>query len=110
MRFLIAYDIADPARLRRVARRLERLALRCQKSVFLFRGSREEVVAVLEGLAPLLDEEQDVVQAWLLSPNQPDGLVRGAPLPARPGGVVLGEDLRLFVGREGGNRTEEESS
>ena len=38
MHYLVAYDIADPRRLRRVARLMERRATRCQKSVFLFRG------------------------------------------------------------------------
>ena len=45
MSFLVAYDIADPKRLRRVARLLERYALRCQKSVFLFDGDETGVAA-----------------------------------------------------------------
>jgi CRISPR-associated endonuclease Cas2 len=109
MTFLIAYDIADPSRLRRVARYLERRAVRCQKSVFLFHGDREQVIGVLEGLAPLLVEDQDVVQAWLLNPNQPANLVRGTPMPVQPGGVVLGEHLRLFVERRARGRREEEN-
>ena len=62
MRYLIAYDIADPRRLRRVARLLERRALRCQKSVFLFRGDAVEVERVLDELAPLLDPAQDAAR------------------------------------------------
>jgi CRISPR-associated endonuclease Cas2 len=109
MTYLIAYDIADPTRLRRVARYLERRAVRCQKSVFLFRGGREQAAGLLDGLVPLLDAEQDVVQGWLLNPNQPDDMVRGTPTPVRPGGVVLGDRLRLFVERREWNSPEEES-
>jgi len=61
MLFLIAYDIANPGRLRRVARRLERHALRVQKSVFLFRGSEEELVLLLDDLNELIDADLDVV-------------------------------------------------
>lgn len=54
MDFLVAYDIADPKRLRRVARFLERHALRCQKSVFRFHGDESGVRRLLEGIRPLL--------------------------------------------------------
>src|SRR5207302_53333 len=47
MLYLVAYDVADPRRLRRVARVLERAALRVQKSVFLFRGEEAPLVALL---------------------------------------------------------------
>lgn len=42
MYFVIAYDISHPRRLRRVARLLERRAVRCQYSVFLFSGTADE--------------------------------------------------------------------
>lgn len=42
-RFLVAYDIASPRRLRRVARCLERQAIRTQKSVFLFQGTAAQL-------------------------------------------------------------------
>lgn len=45
MEFLIGYDVADPARLRRVARLLERRARRLQWSVFVFRGTVPEITA-----------------------------------------------------------------
>ena len=48
MPYIMAYDIADPGRLRRVARLLERHALRCQKSVFLFQADRPAVEALLD--------------------------------------------------------------
>src|SRR5438105_46367 len=99
MRFLIAYDIADPRRLQRVARFLERRALRCQKSVFLL--DAPDVIAVtglLEEMVPLLHLSQDCVQAWKLSKDQPrGGLIRGTAATLYPSGAVLHAGQALFV-------------
>ncbi len=98
MYYLIAYDIADPRRLQRVARTMERHALRCQKSVFLFRGDGAAVEALLDTLAPLLVPEEDVVQAWKLAQDQPAaGLLRGTPLNVHPAAVILDPAGRRFV-------------
>ncbi len=89
MPFLIAYDISNPRRLRRVARFLQRRAIRCQKSVFLLRASRQRVETLLDELLPLLDPSQDAVQAWELAPGQPlEGIARGCVLPLEPPCVV----------------------
>jgi CRISPR-associated protein Cas2 len=101
MLYLVAYDIADPRRLQRVARQMTRHALRCQKSVFLYRGTREGLVAVLERVDQLLNQEEDVVQAWKLAAEErPEGLVRGTRLPCRPAGVVCEPGRQAFVIRE----------
>ena len=98
MAFLIAYDIADPKRLRRVARFMEKHALRCQKSVFWFSGDAEATVRLLDQAAELLQHDEDAVQAWQLSPGQvPAGLARGTPLPVRPAVVVLEPSGSLFL-------------
>jgi CRISPR-associated protein Cas2 len=98
VRYLVAYDIADPRRLQRVARRMERHATRTQKSVFLFHGSDGALLLLLDAVAPLLDLAQDVVQAWKLAADQPPlGTVRGTPLPVCPAGVVLAPTQTLFV-------------
>ncbi len=90
MRYVIAYDICDPKRLRRIARRVERQALRTQKSVFLFDGDRAALDALLDAVAPLMDLKQDVVQAWKLAQDETvEGAARGAPLNVRPPAVVL---------------------
>jgi CRISPR-associated endonuclease Cas2 len=98
MDYLVAYDIACPQRLRRVARVMERRAIRCQKSVFRFRGDRAGVNDLLDEAARAMDEEEDVIAAWLLAaaPTGP-ALVRGTPLPATPAAVVLAPGQRLFV-------------
>jgi CRISPR-associated endonuclease Cas2 len=90
MQYVVAYDIADSSRLQRVARRLEKVAIRCQKSVFLFPGGPAEVAALLDDLAALIRSDEDVVQAWRLASGQPlQGHARGTPLPALPRAIVL---------------------
>src|SRR5438105_1790499 len=98
MAYLIAYDIADPRRLQRLARYLERLAVRCQKYVFLFQGEEAALVALLDQAAQRIDATTVVLQAWRLSAGQPPlGHVRGSPLPIYPAGVVLGPDQEHLV-------------
>jgi CRISPR-associated endoribonuclease Cas2 len=65
-KYIIAYDICHPKRLRRVARILERHALRIQKSVFLFQGTEESLHNVIELIRCEIDHESDIVQAWLV--------------------------------------------
>ena len=98
MPFLIAYDIADPKRLRKVARFMEKHGLRCQKSVFWHDGDAASVTALLDAVAPLLDAGQDAVQAWQIAPAQkPEGLARGTPLPVRPAAVILAPARNVFL-------------
>ena len=89
MDFIVAYDIADPRRLQRVCRRLEKHAMRCQKSVFLFTGDPQRVRQVLDELAPLMNLREDVVQAWRVARDPAHlGLIRGVAVPRRPCAVV----------------------
>lgn len=69
MKFIVAYDIADPARLRLVAKRLEKSAQRVQKSVFLFEGTPRELRLVESDLLTLIDLFEDKIQAWPLVPQ-----------------------------------------
>lgn len=100
MHFLVAYDIADPKRLRRVARFMERRAIRTQKSVFWFEGSADQLTCLMEEARPLIDPSVDVVQAWRLAPGQaPEGLALGAAADVRPAAVILAPLERLSVRR-----------
>ena len=90
MKFVIAYDICEPRRLRRVAKRLERSAVRVQKSVFLFDGSRHDLAAVTGDLASLIDVAEDRVQAWpVYDSPEIHGWNAGTALPGRVAAVVL---------------------
>ncbi|GIW83334.1 MAG: hypothetical protein KatS3mg105_5141 [Gemmatales bacterium] len=64
MNFIIAYDICEPKRLKRVAQQLERDARRVQKSVFMFTGTRRQLEGVIRGVMQIIDPSCDRVQAW----------------------------------------------
>ena len=99
--YIVAYDICDPKRLRRVARLLEKHALRCQKSVFVFRGTAEKLREVLDEIAELIDVREDLVQAWRLAAQEhSQGQQRGTPAVLYPeAAVVDGDQLHLIQER-----------
>jgi CRISPR-associated endonuclease Cas2 len=80
VRWVIAYDIGlDKAR-RRVARRLERVGFRRQKSVFEGDASPSEIARLLDEMAESLLSEGDVITAWPATENGTARLEhRGAP-------------------------------
>lgn len=59
--YLVAYDISDPKRLRRVAQACEDFGYRKQLSVFLCRLSPTEFVRLRSRLYDLINREQDQV-------------------------------------------------
>jgi len=98
VRYVIAYDIASPIRLRRVARLLERRAIRTQKSVFLFDGPEVSLIQLLDELAVLINVKEDVVQAWPLGTVKPEKIVvRGTPAVITPAAAVLHDQELIFV-------------
>lgn len=98
MMFLIAYDIDHPRRLRRVARLMERHAVRCQYSVFLFRGTESQLRALLDEASELIRPTEDVIQAWPVpSGVPPEEFARGFVRPVRVACVVLAGTRPLFV-------------
>lgn len=62
--WLIAYDIADPRRLRRVHRYLCRHAVPVQYSVFATRGSRMRVGLIRAELGEIVDADEDDVRIY----------------------------------------------
>ena len=98
MKYIMAYDIADPRRLRRVARYFEKHAIRCQKSVFVGDFTEPQLTAVLDGVADLISLEEDLVQAWRLTADQPSRrLVRGTAVPLQPTCVVHAHGHTSYV-------------
>ncbi len=81
LRWLIAYDITDPRRLRRVHRRLARDALFVQRSVAMADLTRPALVALLQALGLLLGDGDDV-RAYRV-PDDAAFLALG--VPAAPG-------------------------
>lgn len=99
MQFLIAYDICDPRRLARVARRLEKRALRLQKSVFWIECSPEQLDEVLDWAAEVMNGKVDCLQAWRVHNGEtPEGNSRGVTIPAHSMVTILGgSETPLFV-------------
>jgi len=88
--WVVAYDIADPKRLRRVARACEDFGLRRQFSVFFCRLSATDVVRLRSRLYDIIDLEKDQVLFVPLCK-------RGAGLIESLGRPVEGYDARDIV-------------
>lgn len=67
-RYLIAYDIAEPARLRRTCSAMEGNGTRLQHSVFLCDMSRGELVVLERQLLTIIDTTEDSVVRIDLGP------------------------------------------
>jgi CRISPR-associated protein Cas2 len=90
MPYLIAYDIAQPRRLRRIARLLERHAFRCQKSVFWFVGNFESLQKLFDQIATVIHPQHDIVQAWpVVSTTTAHGFFRGTPRLMTGSAVII---------------------
>lgn len=63
-RWLIAADIANPRRLRRIARIFERNGLRIQESVYLMTLTHADLQALQAELAVTLDHRADTVRYY----------------------------------------------
>jgi CRISPR-associated endonuclease Cas2 len=106
--WLVGYDIASPRRLRRVAKLLERHAVRVQYSLFAASWTDAEFDAVWRQLAGIINARCDDVRAWPLAENASvevwgmgwakDVVVFDAR--TRPLGRLLGLDGEVEVGRE----------
>ncbi len=64
--WLISYDIADPKRLRNVARIMERYGTRVQKSVFECWLAEQDRLRLLQALEPILKAPPDTVRFYPL--------------------------------------------
>jgi len=63
--YIISYDISDHKRLARLARRLEKKAMRIQKSVFLFSEvSRMQLLDMIDLINTIIDQEADDVRIY----------------------------------------------
>lgn len=66
--FVIAYDIADNKRLRKVAKLLEREAIRFQYSLFIvYDATKDQIVELCERLNEVIDEDVDDVRIYKIA-------------------------------------------
>jgi CRISPR-associated protein Cas2 len=65
---LISYDISDPRRLARIARFLEKYAMRVQYSVYLYVcDSMDEKEGLTQKLLSLMDKEEDDIRIYQIT-------------------------------------------
>jgi CRISPR-associated protein Cas2 len=89
--YLVAYDIADPRRLQRVARCVGRLGLRIQYSVFLAHLTPPQCKRLTDELRRLIDPRADDVRFYPL-PTRVAPIIYGRSY--WPEGIqLLGDDL-----------------
>jgi CRISPR-associated protein Cas2 len=91
--WLVAYDIRDDRRLRRLHRQMRKLGVPAQYSVFVVEADDVGIRAILQRIGRLIDESVDDVRAyhlpetatvWSLGTQQwPDGLVLAGTHAAR---------------------------
>jgi CRISPR-associated endonuclease Cas2 len=82
LKWVIAYDVRLDRDRRRIARRLEQLGFRRQKSVFEGEASPADIAGWLDELAAFLQEACDRLTAWPMTENGPAHVEhRGQPRP-----------------------------
>ncbi len=63
--FIVAYDIADAKRLKKVAKSLEKVAIRIQYSVFFYKdASKDELKNLVNTLESIIDHEKDDIRIY----------------------------------------------
>lgn len=77
--WLVSYDIANPRRLARVARMMERHGIRLQYSMFVVLMTAEELAGLFEGLDTLIDSADDDIRFYPIA-AQGRSDVQGASL------------------------------
>ncbi|KPA15873.1 CRISPR-associated protein Cas2 [Candidatus Magnetomorum sp. HK-1] len=62
--YIIAYDISDNKRLKRVHRKLKNEAIAVQKSVFIARGSEHDINYLMDKISLFMDDSKDDLRAY----------------------------------------------
>jgi CRISPR-associated protein Cas2 len=64
-RFILCYDISDEKRLAKIAKIVERISLRIQRSIYYFENvSEEELVDSIGEALSILDKEKDDLRIY----------------------------------------------
>jgi len=67
---LICYDIADNKRLAKVAKNLEKVSIRIQKSIFYYiEATTDDIKEIVEILNEIIDKEEDDVRIYKVDKN-----------------------------------------
>jgi CRISPR-associated endonuclease Cas2 len=80
MRWVIGYDVTKDKGRRKVAKRLEQMGFRRQKSVFEGEASPAEIGTLLDELVEFIESDSDSLTAWPMTENGPARIQhRGRP-------------------------------
>jgi len=91
--YLVAYDVREPKRLRRVHRTLRREGVAMQESVFLVQRTRRGIAELMDRLTGIIERHEDDLRAypirdpgeiWLRGQGLMDGGLLDAGRPSRP--------------------------
>ncbi|WP_456479568.1 CRISPR-associated endonuclease Cas2 [Nautilia sp.] len=64
MEFLIAYDIKNQKRLVKVAKRLEKIGVRIEYSIFYVKMQKSEMIEFAICLSDIIDSEEDDIRIY----------------------------------------------
>lgn len=63
--FIISYDISDPKRLQKLARQLEKVAMRIQYSIFLLSDAMQtDLFSIVNTIEDIIDHDEDDVRIY----------------------------------------------
>jgi CRISPR-associated protein Cas2 len=65
--YIVSYDICDRKRLAKLAKLLEKIAIRIQKSIFLLKASKNELLGLINSIKDIINEEQDDVRIYKIN-------------------------------------------
>ena len=78
---LICYDIANPKRLSKVAKNLEKISIRIQKSIFFYmEATMQDIQEIVKIIESIIDEKDDDVRIYKVDKNSSLHLMKGINL------------------------------
>lgn len=90
--FLICYDIADKKRLVKVAKSLEKEAIRIQNSVFYYMdGSKDDIKKIVSTLEEIIDSQADDIRIYKVDKDSSLHLKSGVNL--KQPNILRGDEL-----------------
>jgi len=79
--FLICYDISDEKRLAKVAKELEKVSIRIQKSIFFYpEASKDEITSLVVSLEEIIEKDEDDIRIYKIDINHSLNLKSGIDL------------------------------
>jgi CRISPR-associated protein Cas2 len=87
---LICYDIADKKRLAKVAKSLEKVSIRIQKSIFYYiEATVDDIKEIVKSLDEIINEKEDDVRIYKVDKNSSIHLKHGIDL--KKPNIIRGE-------------------